>query len=56
MIFENADIVTACASKSIFEYADEHKPYYYGKRFLFSVQAVLVENFLIQDLNLLKKN
>ena len=30
MIFENSDIVTACASKAISEYADEHKPYYYG--------------------------
>lgn len=30
MMFENADIVTACASKAIDEYADEHKPYYYG--------------------------
>lgn len=30
MLFENADIVTACASKAISEYADEHKPYYYG--------------------------
>ena len=27
MMFENADIVTACASKAIDEYADEHKPY-----------------------------
>ena len=27
---ENADIITACASKAISEYADEHKPYYYG--------------------------
>lgn len=30
MLFENADIVTACASKEISDYADEHKPYYYG--------------------------
>jgi len=30
MLFENADIVTACASKAISDYADEHKPYYYG--------------------------
>ena len=30
MLFENADIVTACASKAIDEYADEHEPYYYG--------------------------
>ena len=30
MLFENADIITACASKAISEYADEHKPYYYG--------------------------
>lgn len=30
MLFENADIVTACASKAIDEYADKHKPYYYG--------------------------
>jgi len=30
MLFENADIVTACASKVISDYADEHKPYYYG--------------------------
>ena len=30
MLFENADIVTACASKAIDEYADENKPYYYG--------------------------
>lgn len=30
MLFENADIVTACASKHISDYADEHKPYYYG--------------------------
>lgn len=30
MLFENADIVTACASKAISEYADENEPYYYG--------------------------
>ena len=30
MLFENADIVTACASKAISQYADENKPYYYG--------------------------
>lgn len=30
MIFENADIVTACASKNVRKYTDEHKPYYYG--------------------------
>ena len=32
MIFENADIITACASKAISQYADETKPYYYGKK------------------------
>lgn len=32
MIFENGDIVTACASKEIGGYADEHKPYYYGTK------------------------
>ena len=30
ILFKNADIITACASKAISEYADEHKPYYYG--------------------------
>ena len=30
MIFDNSDIVTACASKSISEYTDKYKPYYYG--------------------------
>ena len=30
MLFETADIVTACASKEVRGYADEHKPYYYG--------------------------
>ena len=30
MMFENGDIVTACASKEVSDYADEHKPYYYG--------------------------
>lgn len=30
MLFENVDIVTACASKAISDYADENKPYYYG--------------------------
>jgi len=30
MLFKNADIVTACASKAIDNYTDEHKPYYYG--------------------------
>lgn len=30
MLFENSDIVTACASKEVSAYADEHKPYYYG--------------------------
>ena len=29
-LFENADIVTACASREISDYADENKPYYYG--------------------------
>ena len=30
MLFDNADIVTACASKAISEYADKYEPYYYG--------------------------
>jgi putative methanogenesis marker protein 8 len=30
MLFDNADIVTACASKAIDEYADKYGPYYYG--------------------------
>ena len=30
MMFENGDIVTACASKEVSDYADEHRPYYYG--------------------------
>ncbi|MCD7781850.1 MAG: DUF2099 family protein [Methanosphaera sp.] len=30
--FENADIVTACASKNIREYAHKVKPYYYGTK------------------------
>lgn len=30
MLFENGDIVTACASKEVSAYVDEHKPYYYG--------------------------
>ena len=30
MLFDNADIVTACASKAIDEYADKYQPYYYG--------------------------
>lgn len=30
MLFENSDIVTACASRAISDYADFHKPYYYG--------------------------
>ncbi len=30
MLFEYSDIVTACASKEVRDYADEHKPYYYG--------------------------
>ena len=30
MLFENADIVTACASKAVSDYADKNKPYYYG--------------------------
>lgn len=29
-LFENADIVTACASKNVIEYAQIKKPYYYG--------------------------
>jgi len=29
-LFSVADIVTACASKNIREYAEKHKPYYYG--------------------------
>lgn len=29
-LFEDADIVTACASKNIIEYAQLKKPYYYG--------------------------
>lgn len=32
MLFDNADIVTACASKAIAAYTDEHKPYYYGMK------------------------
>ena len=28
MLFDNADIVTACSSKAIAEYTDKHKPYY----------------------------
>ena len=30
MLFDNADIVTACASKAISEYADKYEPNYYG--------------------------
>lgn len=30
MLFNNADIVTACASKAISDYADKYEPYYYG--------------------------
>ena len=30
MLFDNADIVTACASRAIDEYADKYEPYYYG--------------------------
>ena len=30
VLFENADIVTACSSKNIIEYAQVKKPYYYG--------------------------
>ena len=30
MLFDNADIVTACSSKSISEYTDRYRPYYYG--------------------------
>ncbi|MBQ6218565.1 MAG: DUF2099 family protein [Methanosphaera sp.] len=30
-LFEDADIVTACASKEIMEYADIVEPYYYGE-------------------------
>jgi len=31
MLFETADIVTACSSKNIIEYAQIKKPYYYGE-------------------------
>ena len=31
-MFDTADIITACASKAISEYTDEHKPYYYGNK------------------------
>ena len=30
MLFEYGDIVTACASKEVRDYADEIQPYYYG--------------------------
>ena len=30
MLFDNADIVTACSSKAISDYADKYEPYYYG--------------------------
>ena len=30
MIFDNADIITSCASKALNDYADENKVYYYG--------------------------
>ena len=32
MLFEYGDIVTACASKEVSRYADEHQPYYYGTK------------------------
>ena len=32
MLFDNADIVTACASKAVDEYADKYEPYYYGTK------------------------
>lgn len=32
MLFDNADIVTACSSKAISEYADKYRPYYYGMK------------------------
>lgn len=30
MLFDNADIVTACSSKAIADYTDRYRPYYYG--------------------------
>ena len=32
MLFDNADIVTACASKAVCEYTDKYQPYYYGSK------------------------
>ena len=32
MLFDNADIVTACSSKAISDYADKYRPYYYGMK------------------------
>lgn len=32
MLFKNADIITACASKEVRRYTDEYKPYYYGNK------------------------
>lgn len=55
MIFENADIVTACASKSIFEYADEHKPYYYGKKIPIFCASSAGRKFLDTRLKFIKK-
>ena len=31
-LFENADVITACASSEILDYADKVKPYYSGKK------------------------
>ena len=45
MLFEYGDIVTACASKEVSRYADEHQPYYYGQKCQYSVQLRMEKDF-----------
>ena len=49
-IFSVADIITACASKNIREYAEVHKPYYYGSNVPIYAVTEAVKMFLDERL------
>lgn len=55
-LFDNADIVTGCASKSVVALANERKPYYYGSNIPIFAISEEGKNFLDTRLKFIGKN
>ncbi|OWT32663.1 hypothetical protein BGI41_06525 [Methanobrevibacter sp. 87.7] len=54
-VFENADVVTACASKNVRDYADEVKPYYSGSKVTIFATSDMGRVFLDNRLKYINK-